>query len=129
MAAMGPPQTNSGPKLRLPESCIRGNGIAESDRFGACPPVSPTVGIRRCSSTRSRPWSVGAFSAWRWAQPVLGPATPDPGADSNDHDEPRHDPVFAVLAGADAADREEIALFQASFRPEDFSLTTYTNGP
>jgi hypothetical protein len=35
----------------------------------------------------------------RSAEPVLGPAQPDPWEDLIDHDQLRHDPVLASLAG------------------------------
>jgi hypothetical protein len=45
----------------------------------------------------------------RWAEPAHGPAEPDPGEGLNDHDEPRHDPVLAVMAGKLEARREHCA--------------------
>jgi len=45
----------------------------------------------------------------RWGEPVLGRASPDPGEDLVDHDELRHDPVLATLAGKLEARRKDCA--------------------
>jgi hypothetical protein len=55
-----------------------------------------TSGIPNGSSTRSRRWSVNGFSGSRLAT-------------LNDHDELRHDPMMAILAGKLAAGRKDCA--------------------
>src|SRR5918994_779520 len=79
--------------------------------------------------TRCRRWSGSASSASRSEEPALGPAKPDPWEDVNDHDELRHDPVLAVLAGKLEPKRQDCAalagkstlnrLEHAPLRPDD----------
>jgi class 3 adenylate cyclase len=48
--------------------------------------------------------------AWRWEEPLLGPAQPDPGKDLIDHEELRHDPALAAARCACALIEAAAAL-------------------
>ena len=75
-----------------------GRGPGDRADRAASPAASPTGAVRSWSSTRSRRWSV---------QRVFGIALGY--EDLVDHDELRHDPVLAVLAGKLAARRKDCA--------------------
>jgi tetratricopeptide (TPR) repeat protein len=65
---------------------------------------------RAGSSTAYRRWSGSGCSRWRWEEPVLGPAQPDPGKDLIDHEELRHDPALAAARCACALIEAAAAL-------------------
>jgi hypothetical protein len=89
--------------------CCSARPIGRSVWSGGSPPASPMVASKRRSSTRSSAWWRSGCSASRLGEPALGPAKPDPGEDLVDHDQLRHDPVLATLAGKLEARRTDCA--------------------
>jgi hypothetical protein len=89
--------------------CCSVRPIGRSVWWDGSPPASPMVAHKRRSSTASRRWRRSGCSASRSAELVLGPAKPDPWEDIVDHDQLRHDPVLAALAGKLTARRRDCA--------------------
>jgi hypothetical protein len=93
----------------MPVHCCSARPIGRSGWSDGLLAASTTRGHRRRSSTASRRWWRNACSASHSGELVLGPAKPDPWEDLVDHDQLRHDPVLAALAGKLTAQRKNCA--------------------